>query len=173
MKSKILDIMATMNNIEYGFKDKTGFNIINDSLKWEEEFNNFYYLQSPEELLTSKCGVCWDQVELERKLFLDNKLKCATYFIFIQDGASLPSHTFLVYKENTKYYWFEHSWEKYQGIHEYNSLEELLKDIKIKFRKDHPDANSNTPIYLYKYEQPPYHITCDDFYEYIETQERI
>ena len=27
---------------------------------------------SPEELLIKKVGVCWDQVELERKLFEDN-----------------------------------------------------------------------------------------------------
>ena len=83
MNGKTQSIMKTMNNIEYGFKDKTGFNIINDSLKWENDFNNFYYFQSPEELMASKCGVCWDQVELERKLFLDNKINLRYIFCML------------------------------------------------------------------------------------------
>lgn len=55
---KILKIMDTLNNIEYGFKDKNGNNLINSEI-WDKEFHNFYYLLSPEELLDSKCGVCW------------------------------------------------------------------------------------------------------------------
>ena len=66
--NKILKIMDKLNSIEYGFKDKNGNNLIN-SERWDKEFYKFYFLLSPEELLSSKCGVCWDQVELERKLF--------------------------------------------------------------------------------------------------------
>ena len=80
-------IMNLMDSIEYGFKDNDGNNIINTNVqKWDEEFENFYYLQTPEELMQSKCGVCWDQVELERKLFSENNITIKTYFIFISDG---------------------------------------------------------------------------------------
>ena len=44
---KILKIMDTLNNIEYGFKDKNGNNLINSEI-WDKECHNFYYLLSPE-----------------------------------------------------------------------------------------------------------------------------
>ena len=171
MSNKIMDIMET---IEYGFKDLEGKNIINiDIEKWDNEFDKFYYLQNPEELLESRCGVCWDQVELERKLFIENNIKCKTYFIYFVDKDMLPSHTFLTFNENDKYYWFEHSWGKYKGIHEYLSEENLLKDVIDKFKNDHDEVSNDAILYLYEYEKPIEHISCNDFYKYIETQKNI
>ena len=95
--------MDKLNSIEYGFKDKNGNNLIN-SERWDKDFYKFYFLLSPEELLSSKCGVCWDQVELERKLFNDANIDCDTYFIYIDDNENLPSHTFLTFQLNDKYY---------------------------------------------------------------------
>ena len=81
MNKVINKIMSIMDNIEYGFKDELGNNIKDTNpQKWEKDFfNTIYYLQTPEELLKSKCGVCWDQVELERKLFQENNIKFKTY----------------------------------------------------------------------------------------------
>ena len=172
MKEKVNEIMEIMNSIEYGFKDKNGENIINNKKKWDEEFNNFYYLQTPIELLETKCGVCWDQVELERYLFEKNKIEVSTYFIYMKEEDKLPSHTFLTFKENNKNYWFEHSWNKYKGIHEYETEKELLEDVKNKFINDHKEVKNNI-IYCYKYEIPPKHITCDNFYKYIESNYKV
>lgn len=174
MFSEINKIMSIMDTIEYGFKDNSGNNIINvDSKKWDEQFGEFYYLQTPSELLESKCGVCWDQVELERQLFSEKNINLKTYFIYILDDNMLPSHTFLTFEFNNKIYWFEHSWYKYRGIHEYKNENELLKDITNKFIKDHNEVSKNSKLYLYKYEKPKDHISCDDFYRYIETQTLI
>ena len=172
---KICKIMDILNNIEYGFKDKNENNLINSEI-WDKEFYNFYYLLSPEELLNSKCGVCWDQVELERKLFNEANIECDTYFIYIDDNENLPSHTFLTFQLNNKYYWFEHSWYDMKGIHEYSDLKELLNDVKIKFlysRKNEINPDLNYDIFIYKYNKPKYHINCDEFYKYIKTQEKI
>ena len=173
--NKILKIMDILNEIEYGFKDKNGNNLIN-SKRWDKDFYNFYYLLSPEELLYSKCGVCWDQVELERKLFNDANIDCDTYFIYIDDNNNLPSHTFLTFLLNNKYYWFEHSWYDMKGIHEYSDLKMLLNDVKTKFidsRKNEINPDLKYDIFIYKYNQPKYHISCDDFYKYIKTQEKV
>ena len=172
---RVLEIMDELNDIEYGFKDENRNNLIN-SESWDKDFSKFYYLLSPEELLNRKCGVCWDQVELERKLFNDSNINCDTYFIYIDDNENLPSHTFLTFQLNDKYYWFEHSWYDMKGIHEYNNLEELLNDVRIKFidsRKKEINSNINYNIFIYKYNQPKYHINCDEFYNYIKTQEKI
>ncbi len=173
IKLKIDEIMNLMDSIEYGFKDENAKNILNTNpQKWDDEFNQFYYLQTPDELLKSRCGVCWDQVELERKLFQDNNIKFKTYFIYITDNDMLPSHTFLAYENDNKYYWFEHSWEIYRGIHEYESELELLLDVKQKFRIEH-NYISESSLYIYEYKKPKKHITCNEFYKYIETQKMI
>ncbi len=174
MTQKIDDIMDIMDSIEFGFKDENGENIINKYPEnWDEEFNKFYYLQTPDELLKSKCGVCYDQVELERKLLQDNNIVVKTYFIYIVDGDMLPSHTFLTYKSKDKYYWFEHSWGVFKGNHEYESELELLLDVKEKFKSEHNYVHENSPLYIYEYQLPKEHITYDEFYKYIETQKLV
>lgn len=174
MKQKIDNIMKLMNSIEYGFKNEKGENIIDvNPQKWDNEFSEFYYLQTPDELLESKCGVCWDQVELERQLFEDNNIKIKTYFIYIIDKNMYPSHTFLTYENNNKHYWFEHSWEKYKGLHEYESEMELLLDVKKNFIHENNYVRENNFLYIYEYSKPAKHITCGEFYKYIETQKLI
>ena len=166
-------IMKIMDNIEYGFKDEYGNNIIvTNPEKWDDEFYNFYYLQTPDELLKTKCGVCFDQVELERNLFEKNNINVNTYFLCTYDEDMLPSHTFLTYEKNNKFYWFEHSWGVYKGIHEYNSLTELLLDVKEKFITSH-NANKDAFTFVYEYTQPSKHISCDEFYKHCENQKLI
>ncbi|MDE6284478.1 MAG: hypothetical protein K2M17_01910 [Bacilli bacterium] len=162
-------IMAIMDTIEYGFLDENGHNIITSNpQKWEDEFYQFYYLLTPEELLEKRCGVCWDQVELERKLFEEENIPVQTYFICTYDGDNLPSHTFLTYEKDNTVYWVESSWP-YKGIHPYPSIEALLKDVKKKFREDHP-ANDDSYTFIFAYSKPPAHIGCEEFYKYCESQ---
>lgn len=166
-------IMNIMEKIEYGFPDEDGNNlIITNPKKYEEDFYKFYYLLTPTELLEKKYGVCWDQVELERYLFEKNKINVKTYFIYINDNDNLPSHTFLTYQSHNNFYWFEHSWYQYKGIHKYNSLKELLLDVKQKFINSHKDVDS-TYTFVYEYTKPKEHINCQDFYHYCEKQKLI
>ena len=158
-------IMEIMNTIQYGVPDEQNNNLL-DIIDDDIVFNKYYKLQTPEELLKSKLGVCWDQVELERYLFKKNNIDVETYWICAYDKDNLPSHTFLTYERNKKYYWFEHSDNKYAGIHEYITKEELLNDVKDKFIKSHNVREETIKIYLYK--TMPFHISCWDYYQYIE-----
>lgn len=164
------DIMNILKDIEYGWID------INNKkhTSVDNTFSIQYKLQSPEEVLTNKVGVCWDQVELERYYFEKTNYKYNTYFIAHYDNAKCPTHTFLTYEKNNKYYWFEHSWSKYQGIHEYDSLNELLKDVREKFI--HTELNNNynkTNLLLREYTKPLYNIGVQEFYKHCETKEPI
>lgn len=163
MIKKIMDIM---NTISYGFLDEEGNNLLDTNPEnWDEKI----YLLKPEELLEKKFGVCFDQVELERKLFESEGINVQTFFICTYDNDNLPSHTFLTYHDNNFFYWFEHSWFKYQGIHQYSTLKELLLDVKEKFIASH-DASKNAYTFVYEYQKPPFHINCYEFYQYMETQ---
>lgn len=166
-------IMAVLKEIKYGFLDENGHNIMEvDPEKWDKEFNNFYYIQTPVELLKSKYGTCFDQVELERYLFKNENIKVKTYFICTYDVDMCPSHTFLVYEENNKYYWFEHAWYQYKGIHEYANLDSLLKDVKNKFILSH-ECHKDAWTFVYEYANLPKHLTCDEMYAYCEKQKLI
>lgn len=153
------EILNLMDNIKYGWIDK---NNISHS-KINELFKENYKLQSSTEILKSKVGVCWDQVELERYYFKPNQNNIKTYFIIYINDKDNPTHTFLTYEKDNKYYWFEHAWEQYKGIHEYISQEEMLKDIKIKFRNKYLEKNTNNNIYLYKYNKPQKKLSVQEF----------
>ena len=165
-----LDIMDLMSNIEYGWLDK-------DDVKHsfiDESFSDDYILQSPREVIKNKIGVCWDQVELERYFFRGNDWNIKTYFIVHYDGNKCPTHTFLTYEKNDKYYWFEHSWERFRGIHEYNTEKGLLLDIKDKFiRYELNNMYQNENLVLYEYKKPKYHISVQKFYNHCEKGKNI
>lgn len=124
------ELLKWMNPIQYGWIDTFG--------KSHYDANGYdmdkkYKLQSGEEVAKNKIGICWDQCMLE-KLWFDQTIGCKIYFIDIySDKFYHQSHSFVVYQENGKYNWFEHSWNKFRGIHKYPSFDKLIEDVKKKF----------------------------------------
>ncbi len=164
------EVMDLMKNIEYGWVDKQGskHNIV------DESYSDNYILQSPKEIIKNKVGVCWDQVELERFYFKGNDWNIKTYFIVHYDNDRCPTHTFLTFEKNNKYYWFEHSWERFKGIHEYNSLKDLLIDVRDKFVKYELNNNYNqNNLYIYNYKKPKFHLNALEFYKHCENGNNI
>ena len=164
------NIIDELNKIEYGWIDKNK-NIYKEV---NNLFSDNYILQSPEQVIKNKVGVCWDQVELERYLFEKENIKFNTFFIVHYDNDKCPTHTFLIYEKNNKYYWFEHSWKVFKGIHEYKRELEALKDIKEKFIKNELNNKYNPMnLCIYKYSKPRYGISCLEFYKHCEKGENI
>ena len=158
------EIINLMKNIDYGW--------INNKKKtylFDETFINNYKLQTPQETINNQIGICWDQVELERYYFRVNDWNIKTYFIVHYDNDKCPTHTFLTYKKNDKFYWFEHSWERFRGIHEYNTEKDLLLDIKNKFiNYELNNIYQSKNLVLYEYKKPKYHISVQEFYNHCE-----
>ena len=129
------DLMRFMNDyITYGFVGKSGRKYAYGDKDWQKNWLSDCIVQSGDEMLETKLGTCWDQVELERKWFSEHKYEFKTIFSWFEiDGPNnFPTHTFLAYKKNNKWFWFEHSFTTYRGIHEYNTLDELINDVKNK-----------------------------------------
>ena len=164
-----LEIMDLMDNIDYGWVSKEGE--INYEL---DNFARDYTLQSPKETIKNKVGVCWDQVELERYYFKGNDWNVKTYFIVHYNKDKCPTHTFLTYEKNGKFYWFEHSWERFKGIHKYNTEKALLFDVKDKFIKYELNNHyKNENLAMYEYKKPKYHISVQEFYHHCENGKYI
>lgn len=159
------EIMDLMKDIEYGWMDKNNHkhSIV------DETYSDNYVLQTPSEVLKNKLGVCWDQVELERYFFKGTDWDVSTYFLVYYDGDRCPTHTFLTFAKENKYYWFEHAWERFRGIHEYDSLNELLFDVKNKFIQW--ELNNEyifENLVLREYKKPKFHISTPEFYNHCE-----
>ena len=168
MKEKLEKVLAKLENIKYGYIDNN-HNIYPDDINdWDTNFNKLYKLQSPEELINNKYGVCWDQVELERYYLEQENIEGISYFIIAHENRQEPTHTFLVIKD-IKYYWLEHAWEPYRGLHEYETLEELILDVKYKFEQTIKKNNiTNYQIDIYEYKKPKYNLGCIEFINYCE-----
>lgn len=126
---QLLEFMG--QNIKYGFARKNGELCISQE---PEEWNDWYeqcVVQTGEQVLNTKVGTCWDQVELERLWFEKNHLEIRTIFIWFEVDYKndFPTHTFLLYKKGNKWYWFENAFESYRGIHEFNTVKEAVECV--------------------------------------------
>lgn len=164
--------------ILYGWVDQKG--------RKQEGVNDAktYCLQSPEELLKSKVGICWDMTELARDFFeVMTDLKYETYYLFYDDNKGCPSHSILVFYQNSNVYWFEPMFQSekysYSGIHEYDNIGELLKDFVRKFievslmQNKIPKNYQENHFYLYRYQKPKYHINGYEMREHIDSSTLI
>ncbi|MBQ9019660.1 MAG: hypothetical protein IJ097_05060 [Bacilli bacterium] len=167
--NKALEIMKLMDEIEYGWVDKKN----NRHIKLQGFADN-YMLQSPKELINSKLGVCWDQVELERFYFKERNIVVNSYFIVHYDDNKCPCHTFISFEENNKFYWFEHAWKKHKGIKEFNTEKELLNEVKSKFiDMELNNEYQENHLFIYQYEEPKIHIDVEEFYKHCEKGKKV
>ena len=128
---ELLEFME--RNIEYGFisrKDQRRYTWRDKEMS--EKMRTEYFLQSPQEQIMNGCGVCWDSAELAREWFSERGYDFQVYFMmFVKNKPNtLPTHSFLVFRSQDKYYWFEFSDSANRGIHEYDTLMAAVEAVK-------------------------------------------
>ena len=102
-----------------------------------------YIVKTPEVLYKERKGVCYDFVEFERECFkvLVKKgvvTSFQTHFIYQSLPIdTLPTHTILMFKENEKWWWFEHAWKPFKGIRgPYKTVKEGLENDVFKWLRN-------------------------------------
>lgn len=168
----------TNNKFKYGWMDQNN--------RFHEGVNDgkTYCLQSPEELIINKIGICWDMTELYRCWFnLMTQYNYETYYMFYDDSNGCPSHSILVFYKDNYIFWFEPMFNdvnfNYSGIHKYSNILELLKNAKNIFIENGihkniiPKNYDNSKIHLYKYEQPKFHINGYEMRNHIDNSQLI
>ncbi len=161
------ELLKFMSKFKYAWMDKQG-NFHEETTK--DMYEN-YSLMTPEEVLKYKKGICVDQSEFERDWFSKHNYEHKVMVIQIELKDQTPGHAFLTYKENNKYYWFENAWESERGIHEYNSFEELIENVKERFiyQNDIPEEKINN-IEIFEQIKYPYHISYEEMDKYKENK---
>ena len=83
--------------------------------------------------------------------------------------------SFIIVNDKTNYYWLEHSWEPYRGIHKYNSLNDALLCIKSKFNNMIKNKYNiiNKDTFIYEYKKPNYNIKAQDFFKHCESGYKV
>lgn len=106
---------------------------LSDFMKKNIFYKNYTKLMSPEDVYSTKRGSCHDQVMFELYCLRQLKLKPKALFLIEYNdtgrGNSNVTHSLVYYEKNNKTYWFENAWGGQEGIHEFNSLDDLKQKI--------------------------------------------
>lgn len=172
---ELLEFMK--ENIRYGFLTKEGKKYFPGDDNYNEIWFEDGIVQTGDNVLKTLVGTCWEQVEFERKWFEDNNIKVRTFFFWyeIEKENNYPTHTILTYKKNNKFYWFENAFDFHRGIHEYDSIDELINDVKIKYHKctmnminaKNEDINL---IRIYEYKKINIDMSIDEYINYVTSK---
>ena len=164
------------NNIKYGIHGTDGKDYdASDDEKFQNACNTVYALCDKDRILKYGLGHCWDQTELERDFFKNNNYEHKTLFIcfMIEGENNYPTHAYLVYKKDDKWYLFEHSDYYNRGIKKFDSYEDAVRhqmNNHIKGAKDmgneiNEDVINSIRIYEYNIEK--HGISTEEFIDNI------
>lgn len=162
-------------HINYGFVDDDNkIYDCNNIDEFENGCKTKWKLSSPKRLIDVGYGHCFDQVELERNWFINNGYEVKTFYIWFElpYDNEYTTHTYLVYKDREKYYYFEHSDSNNRGIYEFNSYEDAVryqKNKHIEYNKIFNKVGEKElkSIAIYEYEKPKYGLSFNEFIENI------
>lgn len=164
-KSSFDDIVAFNNMLnEYEYIIPNKGNIIT---RVTLESWNKYYLLTPSEFEKYHGGICWDYVAYETFYFKKyfSGVKFETYFQVVDDGKNYPSHTFLIFEYNNKYYWFESSWKPEAGIYGFNTKNDAINYAMDKLKLD---DEYNRYICIYNaLDKKMFGMNCDQYMNYM------
>ena len=125
--NRILRFNKETNKFQYGLL-KPGENKIIKQNTTYEDYDKYYRMASPEQFVKQDGGICWDYVTYEANWFSTNipEVRIHSYYIQFYDKKYMPTHTFLVFEYDDKYYWFESAFGALQGIWEARSLKDIF-----------------------------------------------
>ena len=168
---ELLDYMD--KNFSYGYLDIDGaIHYVED-----EDFNDSWYekyvLENYDDVLRTNIGNCFDMTEFEREWFTRNGYTVHTYFemVALPYENIYPTHSFLVFEDNGKYYHFEYSDFNNRGIHEYDSIDSLLESQYESYLKYLDEFNiteeEKEHIILKSFAKPKEHMGAKEYLDYV------
>ena len=180
------ELLKLMDNIKYGIYGNDNKVYINDGTKESNKIFqwaciNQYGLANKDKVLKYGVGQCFDQTELERTWFREHNYEYKTIFIwFLFDYENTyPTHSYLIYKDNDKYCYFEHADEMNKGIYKFDSYIDAIKyqmNKHIEYTKKNGNIVDDEIIkhlHIYEYDEPKSNISFDEFIDHILESKEI
>lgn len=161
------------SNIHYGFVDDDDEIYTPSMVDFNDKVLKYWHISKEDRLLSSGYGNCFDQVELERAWFQKNGYSYKTFFVWFELDYENPyvMHSYLVYENDGKFYYFENADDKNRGIKEFDTyldaVEYQMKKHLILNNEIKPLAkNEIESIHVYEYNSIKENV---DFYGFIDT----
>ncbi len=140
----------------------------------------YWNLSSPANLLKNRYGQLFDQIELERDWFYKHKYEFKTFYItfLINKDNSYPTHAYLAFKRDNKWYWFENCDKCNYGIHEFTTLEDLITNqmnvhVKLAAKFNPLDNDILNCLHIFEYKKPKYGINTKEFTKFVLASEEV
>lgn len=152
-----LELLDFMSSFKYSWMDKKG----NFHNKIDDTMYENYSLMSPSDVVKNKCGICMDQVQLEKYWFKKSNYNFKAITIQVFRDTSSPGHAFIIYEENKKWYWFENAWSCMKGIHSFDKQDECIAFVLESFKRQE-DILEIENIIIEDLPDYPYHISYED-----------
>jgi len=169
-----------IENVIYAFVGKN--NKIYDNPESDEWYDWYSEckVQTGEEILKTNVGICWDQVELERLWFKNHNYTYKTLFVYFESDTenSFPTHSFLLYKNKDKWYWFEHAFDVYEDIFEFDTFEDALRNVIDAFFHRALDTGAATNgdknlIKCFEYDELTSSLSVDEYMNHVTSGKEI
>lgn len=167
-----MELFEFMNqNISYGYLGRNDKIYYFGDKNFNKDWEKFYILQGVDDILNTKVGTCFDQVEFAREWFILHNYEIKVFFhmIVLSYSNSYPSHTFLIYKDkvDNNWCWFENAWYELKGIHKFSTVDELLKfeyNENLKLLKDYNIKEEELNNFVIReISKPNRHISANDY----------
>lgn len=159
-------------NLNYGYLGKNGKTHIYTDSDFNDVWYDEYVLENTEDILNTKVGNCYDQVEFERDWFINHGYDVKTFYeiVDLDYDNDYPTHSFLVFYDK-KWHWFENSDFNNRGIHSFDTLEELLNYQKNKYLELLDSYNikeeEKEKIIIKEFNKPKEHISAQEYIDFV------
>lgn len=165
---EILDFFNEIKNIKYGWHDKDGK--IHESLK---EHKEKFIQQDIDTILKDNYAVCLEMCEVQRDFFDKHNIDNKTIMAYLDRGKNSVCHTFSVFFMNNKCYWLEASWKNKKGIHEFDSLEEVLEYYRDNFQDFARSEYNRDDMYFIEYDGITPGMNTEEYLKQCQKGKRI
>lgn len=150
-------VQTNLNTFQEAAVVGPAVNTPEDLSKWMKRnirYGNYRKLMTPAEVMDTGSGSCHDQVTFAYPILraMENVNPRILFFIATNPnkGTSGQTHSLIWWSDpaDKKVYWFENSWGGNQGIHKFDSEEDMKASIEKRY-KEGPEAK-NYPELVFK-----------------------
>ena len=127
--TRIVALNNELNDYQYGLsRDNQKIKKQNTT---SEDYDKHYRVATPTQFVKQNGGICWDFATYEASVFKKQfpNIKFKTYYIVFEAAPYYPTHTFLVFEKDMKFYYFESSFKRIQGIWVADSISDIFNFV--------------------------------------------
>lgn len=153
-------LLKWMDFIKYGWMDRSHKKYYTFDEWWYK-----LYIASPEDVYRYKIGTCYEQTFFEKYFF--DKYKIENKMIHVQQYY-VSNHSFLIYKVDKGWMYFEHSFQKFKGIYgPFSNIQQIIKLVYNNMEKFEKGNKGYKAVIMDPKKVRP-HMTAQQFYKGIK-----